>query len=294
MNVELMLIQIDQENRESFSDLLTKNIMGDLELEACYGIGAAVKEGDVWVACGALVYMMDYADESHGFRSELKWLYVQEELREQGIGTKLMNRFYDIQSDLGTEDIFCRVPLAGECDRLAAFLEDYGFYFIIGPSNQMMVGKQDVLSVSPAEHHLGADYISMGADLDTELVNYFLQNNLEDFIDASYETGKELHSFDRRLSSVYIEDNKLKGILLCSLDSTGRVSLCVLHTTVPQNNAKKVCLNLIQKSVEALGKTPKADRVLVTIRTPLGAGLWDLLFPDLPPIDVRQGMYTGE
>lgn len=295
MNDELIFPEINLDTLDCFSDLLSEDIEGELEMEGCYGLGAAIKSGDMWGTCGALVYRMEPPNEEHGILAKLLWLFVEDEVRGQGIGMELLRRFFEIQNDLETEDVFCEISLNPACDEITSFLEYAGFLFTIAPCNRLVVGKQDVMRSIPRRHTpLSGAFCALGTEHDGELADYLIRNGMEDLIDETWFTEGRMYSYDRNLSSLYIRDGILLGILLCAMDGHGRVYLYRLHISDKEESRLKTTRDLIQRSAEAFYDTAEATNVMISIQSEQAGALWDRLFPDLHPIDVRMGIYDGE
>lgn len=97
--------------------------------------------------------------------------------------------------------------------------------------------------------------------------------------------------FDPKLSGVYFDGNTAEGAFLIRRNPENILE--VLHLSVRDKSEKKaeIVKELLFHAVNAVPDEEKAYvSIYVVIRSLRGAELWDVLFPDIPPVLVRRGV----
>ena len=258
-----------------------------------YCLGAVAERDGKETAAGILVFDISEGSvgEESAIAAQIQWLYVEEDMRNQGIGNELMAELYRILNQAEVFPIICDVPFSEEYNELCAFLEDWGFTFGLIDKyefrttlenlkqNKNFAGKNVTGKVTSLEDLKSADWNQLRKLLQEEpQVLEILQT-------------KDL--YEPQISCVCWKNERIQALFLVRNGAQDQLipELLLGFPTSSSAEIYQLLLNAIDKAGK---KYPAHTQILVSCQTAESANLIGYLFPDAQPELVRRGIYTGD
>lgn len=292
-----MVFQISKEIAHLYKHMIEAQMLYPIEYPGRVCLGAAKQEEEGLVPTGILTFDVSQGvGELEDFVvANLTWLYVEEEYRQQGVATELMEAFYQIINDTMSETelipIVCDLPFPEEYDLLCAFLEEWGFefrlidrYTIRGPLKHFM----ETDSLLEEKKSKQVKEIGELSKKEWEELRYLLEESPENL-----EYVEDPAIYEEKVSCVYKKNDQIAGVFLIR-KVDGTILIPELLTTFDSKDSKGVRCMISYAMHSALEQYSDEIEVLINCKTKATANIIAYMYEEAEPILVRQGLNIGE
>lgn len=283
-----MQIKITEDTAWAFEDMAPQEVFFPVDRKGRYCIGEVRPVAGTDTALGILIFELSEGFEQSEIR--LKWLYVAEGFRGQGIGNSLLESFYNIVKNLDSNilsDVCCDIPNREEYNNLCHFLENNDFAFGIKEDNVIELSMSRVVQCSFAQKELVDKRVSS-----IDALTYGQWKKVCDEIERT-EAGfdRNMDAYEKKVSSVIVIDNKPVAIILLQMNGSSQLQVSTMGST-SKNKASDMAL-LINHSIQAARKEYGDDVSFKLIcDNPYTNSFVEKFFPELEHGLVRAGHYT--
>ena len=289
--VELEVFDLAEDVENKFAHLLSSRALASIERVGGHGVGVAVRDGEDLIPAGAMVFLTDSVEGDEGIESilEIIWMSVDEEYRNMGVGSRMMEIFAEVINNSDVTGAICDVPISSECDELVRFLGDWDFSFNIIDKNEYLLTWEDI-SYHPILGKKGkAPHVSaLGTIPQDMLATCFRTLQLKEW------SSLTIDDLDPKLSGIYFEGNTPEGVFLIRRSPENFVEPLLFTIREDSKDSAKVMKELLFHSINAFAKLPENIKdetdIYILIRTLRGAELWDKLFSHIEPAIIRRGV----
>ncbi len=288
-----MLVQMTKQNLDNFKGVVPERIIYKLsEDENYYGIGIVPNDKSLPVA--SLVFNVDMEKDDEGTDhviSELQWLYVDEEMRENGAATFLFDEYLNLLDGSEVEAIKTYLSLDTKYNLICGMLENFGFSFDLVErfefekplgeikESRLLRGKVESDDIFPLSH-IRSGFFANGLIAMSRMVD------MEDYL-----LPTEISAYDADVSMVYMPNHELKGYLLVRKLEPEVLDIIFLKCVGP--NSSSILRDMLRSAVIACNK--KYDNNLIVhahIRSESAGKLVGQLLPDERSRVMRRGYFT--
>ena len=217
----------------------------------------------------------------------IKWLFVREGLRGQGIGSGLMDYFFEKVTEIQHDCITADIHEGDMAEEVQDLLSVYRFRFETAVEGDVLQPFSDLIknpSLASARPH--RDYINMGLIDIKETMRFLmsLKNN-----EKAKRVLMDINSVDKKISCVHRTPNGIDGAFLIKKHMGGMLEPIFL---LSQNIDRTAPLRLLHGSICMVKEHYPADQAvyLKCFENSLG-GLLDYIVPDIHPVNVRRGVH---
>ncbi len=274
--------EISTKNIRSFLHLVPAWMLGRINDPRLFGLGA-VDDSAKHVPEGAVVFEISPDNREVA----IKWLFVREALRGHGIGSGLMDYFFETVSGMDYDRITADIPEGAMAEEVQELLSLYRFRFestvegdVLQPFNELIKNP----TLAAAKPHKG--YLSMGAvDIkDTMRFLMSLKNN-----EKAKQVLMDINNVDKKISCVHKLPMGVDGAFLIKKHMGGMLEPIFL---LSQNADRTAPLRLLHGSICMVRDNYPGDQAvyLKCFENSLG-GLLDYIVPDIHPVNVRRGVH---
>lgn len=284
-----MVINLTLENIQPFVQLAPLEMIDELADAYHFALGAVTEDenGQPGQAAGILFY--DLVEEMHGQTYvQLKWIYVAQDARRQGIGDDMMEKFSEILDEAQVTAAMCEAPSSADADLLCAWLGEWGFDFSYQKKYELTLTLEELLDYGFFENLMDLN------DVRTlrQISGIQLKKRLEQLaVNHAQLRGllepEEWEWIDQDLSCVVEAAGQITGVFLVRQRISGILEPVFLYGN---RKNKKEILKLIQfAAVQAHLNHLPDTQVRLNCRSEAAARLIEWLFPDMEPMVVRHG-----
>ncbi len=142
--IGLLISQVDIDNIEFFSSLMTSDLEEAIKIEKYDAIGAIRSSSRGLHGVGVLIYHLDENPKLQKPILQIKWLYVDEEWRNQGVGNALIGEIINAFSPEDFSAITIEIPEDRDAASLGEVLNKWHFKFTIGVTSEFVYQLSDV------------------------------------------------------------------------------------------------------------------------------------------------------
>ncbi len=276
----MKFIEVNRENKSVFKGVLGKEDLLIGEDPYLFAIGVVDETNRIPV--GGLVFSM-----SHMPTVYLKWIYVDPRFRFDGIGTAMMEKFYDIVTPLAPQKVSVLFYHNAVAQMLISFLESFEYRFVRTITyGERMTLKALEMNPMVVQKKVPASICSL-KDVSTSEVNQFLDQLPKD----QYNGDRPL--FDRKIdsdiSSVYIKGDKVVGAFVVEAYSAYKLVPVLMFSL---ENEEKALDALFVKTVRsALTKYGEDDQIFLDCNEDAVMEYMRGLYPQIHPIAAWRGEY---
>lgn len=274
--------EINISNIRSFLHLVPAWMLGRINDPAVFGLGA-LDDSAKHVPEGAIIFeVMPDSKEV-----VIRWLFVREALRGQGIGSGLMDCFFEALTKIDHDRIIADIPEGVMAEEVQELLSLYRFRFETAVEGDLLQPFSELIK----NHTLAAsrphkDYVNMGqVDIkDTMRFLMSLKNN-----DKAKRVLTDINSVDKKISCVHRLPMGVDGAFLVKKHMGGMLEPVFL---LSQNADRTAPLRLLHASICMVKEIYPSDQAvyLKCFENSLG-GLLDYIVPDIHPVNVRRGVH---
>lgn len=289
----IRIITITKETAEAFAGLTEPQILYPLDRPGHYCLGAVLEGEDQNYAAGLLVFDVEegHIDTVQIPAALIRWIYVAEEYRQQGIGNQLMEECYRVLNAAGQSGVLCDVPFDAEYNLLCAFLEDWGFTFDLEDRYEFLetlenIGKSPVFAGKKPGKAAKAV-----RDLSEEEWNQLISDMKKLEHRALLPESRDAYDVD--ISCAVMKDGQAKGAFLVSVDAGGRLIPAALESlnSCSRQEIYELLLYAFDAAEKKYGKQALVCKECYSEEL---ANLIAYIMPDEQPVLVRHGVYTGD
>lgn len=288
----MRVINLTQENIQPFVQLAPLELIDELADAFHFGLGAVAETEDGTVAAvGILLY--DVAEEEYwssdtGNEVWLRWLYVAQDYRQQGIADGLMETFAELLNESGVSSVACEAPAFADADLLCEFLEQWGFTFSYQKKYELTMTLEELLAYpffeeTPDVNDVKPIRVLSGLQLRKKLEQLAVRNErLRGLLDP-----EEWEWIAPNISCAVDRGGQLRSIFLVRQRVSGVLEPVFLYGN--RENKKEVLAMLRFAAVQAYLNAPMDTPVRLSCRSEAAARLIGWLFADQEPLVVRYG-----
>lgn len=293
MKNNIRVITITEETAEAFAGLIEPQFFYPLNRPGHYCLGAVLEKEDQNYAAGILVF-----DVENGHIGTvqipavlLRWIYVAEEYRQQGIANQLMEECYRVLNAAGLDGLLCDVPFSEEYNLLCAFLEDWGFTFELRDQYDFLE-PLGAIGSSPAFSGKKPGGVAKPVrDLSAEEWKQLISNMKK--LERRAMLPEARDAYDADISCAVSKGQQIKGAFLVSMDAGGRLVPMALES-LDSCSRPEIYDMLLYAHDAAEKKYGKNTLVCKECYSKELADLIGYMMPDAQPVLVRHGVYTGD
>lgn len=287
----VVITSIDGSVSAAFERLLPADWLRRVLDGKAFGLGAVCEDGDAPRAVGVLVFAAE--EGSNGAEdltaAVIRWLYVDSAFRCRGTGEALMREFFRVMDDAGVEHILCDVPMPAEYNELCAYLESWGFGFVLTDVYEVettlgAAAAAPAIASAPASAALPLSRVT-GSSFQAFLARVRQLDSAPDDLDA-----RETY-YDQTLSCAEIRDGAIDGALLIHVSEQRELEIELLRSL---SGSPHALADMTAYTVRAAGTGFSGDTPLRFLcRSDMARNVTASLFPGLQPLLVRRGYYDN-
>ncbi len=288
--VSPLITRITPNNIDSFSKVLTEDLLEDVKTGRLSAIGAVRDLDEEMYGAGAVVYTVDKSPFDNENVGRILWLYVHEQFREQGVGDHMLGELIARMLDQGIEYITINGPTGDDItqDRLRAYLMSSWTFELettINPDGIMRVG--DIKNVSRLKDMTKG--VRLISDLKDGLEANVVKNALKRLGRPGYLSNELLSSdyIDPDLSFYIGTETTISALLLAHRTPSGRIRVEYLKADMDSDEYKKKLLSAFFKNAAIHA----FDDTLLYI--PLDSEEIMIFIEEICPIQMAQYMLEG-
>ncbi len=283
-----MQIKITEDTAWAFEDMAPGEIFFPVNRKGRYCIGEVRPVAGKDTALGLLIFELAEGFEQSEIR--LKWLYVVEGFRGQGIGNSLLASFYNIVNNLDKSilsDVCCDVPNRDEYNNLCLFLEKNDFAFGLKEDNIVEISMSQVQQCSFAQKEI--------SDKRVTSINNISHGQWKRLCDeiAKTEAGfdRSIDAYEKKISSVIVVNDIPVAVMLLQMNGTRQLQVPVMGST-GKNKAADMAV-LINYSIQAAQRLYGDDIFFKLVcDNPYTNSFVEKFFPDVEHGLVKSGHYS--
>ena len=288
----MRVINLTQENIQPFVQLAPLELIDELADAFHFGLGAVAETEDgTAAAVGILLYDVseeEYQSSDTGNDVWLKWLYVAQDYRQQGIADGLMETFSELLNESGISSAACEAPALAEADLLCEFLEQWGFTFSYQKKYELTMTLEELLTYPFFEETVDAGDVRpirvlSGLQLRKKLEQLAVHNQrMRELSDP-----EEWEWIDPDISCAIEKGGQIQSVFLVRQRVSGVLEPVFLYGS--RENKKEILALLRFAAVQAHLNDPMDTPVRLSGRSEAAARLIGWLFVGQEPLVVRYG-----
>ncbi len=288
-----MLVQITKENLNNFKGIVPETLIMFLgEDDNYYGIGITPDLDSLPLA--ALVFNLDIETDDEGMEhkvSELKWLYVKEEMRDIGAATFLFSEYLKLIEDSGIEAVRTYVPLDAEYNLLCNVLEGFGFGFDFVEHFELIETLRTIRGSEVLQKRLSNKDIVPLKEVPTRMFSQGLIDISKKVDMSDYVLPLKPEAYDMDVSMLYVPDKIPEGFLLVRVYESKALEIVYLKCDDP--NASNIIFELITAAIDACSKKYDEDTTIrAYARTAAAGQLISHILPEAENQVLRRGYFV--
>ena len=277
------IVRITGDNGESFSELIPTDLLEDIIVGRCYGIGILKAVGEELVAAGALIWSEEENALGDGLICIIRWFYMDEGFRGQGLGSVLLSEFLYYTEELEVSADVVEIPSESVTDEVKDYFGSRGFPFGNGTSPELSIRIEDALE--PKKPPKEATSLKELSERERKVLiwDYLNRNGYRGYLN---EPELPEDYFEADLSCFVGRHTAPKALLLIHLTPYGRLRVEYAHSAA--NNMDELNLLMDKAFSEATLKYP--GKTVLTI-CPDSLDFFLLLGMDYPE---QKGFFVEE
>ncbi len=225
-----LIVRISEENGESFSELVPADLLEDVSVGRCFGIGILKAVGEELFAAGALIWREEENALEEDLICSIQWFYIDGEFREQGLGSSLLAEFVYYTEQMEASAGLVELPAESAGEEVKDFFSSRGFPFGIGASPELSIqigeGKD-----AREEERKGEEITSLkklsGKERNVLIRDYLNRNGYRGFLSGALPEDY----FERDLSCFLGRKTGPRALLLIHLTPGGRLRVEYAHSS---------------------------------------------------------------
>ncbi len=288
-----MLVQITKENRNNFKGIVPETLIMFLgEDDNYYGIGITPDPDSLPLA--ALVFNLDIETDDEGMEhkvSDLKWLYVSEEMRDIGAATFLFSEYIKLIEDSGIEAVRTYVPLDSEYNLLCNVLEGFGFGFDLVEHFELIETLKTIRGSEVLQKRLANKDIVPLKEVPARMFSQGLIDISEKVDMSDYVLPLRPEAYDMDVSMLYVPDKIPEGFLLVRVYESK--ALEIVYLKCGDANASNIIFELITAALDACSQKYDEDTTIrAYVRTAAAGQLISRILPEARNQVLRRGYFV--
>lgn len=282
-----MQITITENTADAFENLTLPELLYPLERMGRYRIGEIQTVDGIDTAVGILIF--DVIERASGANIELVWLYVAEKNRKTGVGTSLLNTFFNIVNRIPAhqvEFVKCSLPDSAEFADLQNFMEKNYFYFNLEPGRKLEITLDRLHQCPFAQSELPGRPVVSVSEITRGQWNKICQ--LMDSSGRSFDHN--IDAYERKVSAAFLVGGEPDSMILLYKNADSQLELVCLQAG-PKNRATKLA-ELISFSIQtAWSQYGENATVLLECDNPVITALGETYFSEVQLNDEWVGYY---
>lgn len=264
MKSEISMIELNNDTIDRFLSIVPSFQLSGFDTGEAFGIGAMDDTDNTPV--GALVFSYseekDNKDSAHApdesnaskdsnetvlkenndnASAVLRWLYVDEDYRGNGIGNELFEIFKDTISSLNVKRITCELYDRHMNEDVRGFLENKGFSVSHTLSNHVLISQSQIYNVELLRKGISGDGVKRLSELDRteEKKVYAYNSNLK-------KEAVNIGKINKELSlALFDHNNEVGGVLFVECDRFMNIKPVRMNSIYRDNKAADALLKLV-------------------------------------------------
>ena len=302
-----MIIWVKEKELDGFLPLIPADMQEAIRSGEWFCLGALTDvPGEESKLCAGVLIFSAEDGLSYGqdilTMIRIRWIYVAESLREQGLGNELMEALSDILKDNPAEGILVDVPFGPEYDLAEDFFSGWGFDFEVIQSPEIVISKADAVlrhgSLEKAKEIVLSRLKGIRDDirpLKQVPVEAFRRalNEMVRRSDTLYHVNisDDPMDYDREMSCAVMKEEKVSSLVLYDRNGEKELRMILMASLSP--NAATELGNLLAY-VAALYYVRESDDTVVKIvmESPKTVELFNHVFASSEPDLIRRGYFS--
>ena len=230
-----------------FNGLISLDMTEALHLPETYAIGAILPKEDeeaVYTPAGIIIFsILRETAQQKPITAEIRWLYVDEQLRRQGIASRLLARTAVSLRNAGIRELRCDLPWKRDEDALSRFFTAKGFLSapfygstIIGTTGSFLSSAAPVDKETPKAKKL--------SDLPPDSVKRTLEQRFRatDTPNAKWYLSREADWFEPAISRVSVTNGIIGSVLLVHKNPSGTLQALLVREQTRRTAEQDGCI----------------------------------------------------
>jgi GNAT superfamily N-acetyltransferase len=271
----MAVVIINEDNRHCFECYAPKYVYGLISEPDTIALGSV--DDKTGIAAGLLLA------EPFGDALNIVWLYIDDEYREQGRAMQLLKHLI-----LASHDLVMSVTAEFEGDNaLYTLFKRIGFINSEAEIPAYPITVSMIAENSFFKEDWNADKVVALSETDEYMLKMF-SHNLESFkAGAAVKLPIESAYYEQQISTVYINNNKIEGILLFSNDEYNGDNGFILDFAYAARSEKALLPSLLRRAGRVLcDNYPPHTKITITAINSISSSIVTKLFPKLEPARV--------
>ena len=294
-----MVNRVDEKELEEFLPLIPPEVQGMVKEGKCSCLGA--KEGDA--AAGILLYSLEEGTDGERQRVNvfwIRWLFVAEKYRNNGIGDELMQFLSDLFDENAYDAILTVLPDDNEYEKMKDYFSSWGFGFEYVENIEMLVTKEDFRAAAEdKKKNKARDFLENGEkpkNLYTiaEISEMTFQNALMELTPRdtryTFQIPEKRDEYEPEISCVIKHEDRVTAMVLFMKDQEDELRM-VLLSCISSSYADELLTLLYYSAGWYCLKYPDSTKIRLALRNKKSKALAERVFPGKKALSVNMGYF---
>ncbi len=242
--MDVTFIEVNEERIAKFNSLISPDTAEAISMPETYAIGVlrTTEEEDVYRPIGIIVFdLFREIGEIYPSAAEIKWLYVEQEQRRNGIGSRLIAQVAAAVAGTGIRRLRCDMPPGLAKEGVSDFFAMRGFRRFETFGNRIEGTVGSLLSAAASMKEKSEDIYKL-SDLPGEMLEMVIESMGRKNIIPNAERliSKKTEWIDRDVSHAVMSGGRAEMLFLVHKRPSGSLQALVIRTldgrTVAQDN----------------------------------------------------------
>lgn len=302
-----MLITITEESAHAFETMAAEECMYPLGKSGHFCIGAVEEQNnknfdaedfdtenfnmeyfdeDEAVSQGILIF--DVIKKGKEVCVNLRWLYVAQNYRGQGIAKELSDEFFRLMDKAKVTIAICDIPKGEEYDEIRTYVEKLKFEFEEKKRYEITTSLETICNIPMLKDKKHGDNVVSIRELDKILWKKLIKQLNQSTLFGNIED--DINLYDKDISCALFQGTQPLGACLIKIQKDGSL-MPVALSAVTANSSKILLLLLLYAIDKAKEKYSQDKTVQIKTTTASGTKLAAYFFPEEEPVAFNRGVY---
>ena len=231
----------------------------------------------------------------------IRWIFVTESARGQGLGNELMDALSDILKDNPAEGILVDIPFDPKYDLAEDFFSGWGFDFEVIPGTEIVISKEEAVirhgSMEKAKEVVKDRLKTIHDDIRQlkAIPDAVFRKGLNEMILRSdnlfhINISDDPKDYDQEMSCGVMKEGKLSTLLLYERSGEKELRL-ILMSSLSDNAASELGNLLAYSGAMYYCREPEDSVIKVVLDSPKASELFYYVLSDSEPDLIRRGYF---
>lgn len=287
-NKMISYVTVNVDEIEYYKNVAPDNKLKNLAAGGHYMIGAVDEDGNSLGAIGFEVTQEIYEEKPY---INVNWLYIDENHRNKGYGTDLINETKRLSKDSGINDLRAEIPYPDTYNDITRFFQKNGFDFMFTDSYEFtaLLSDLDAIAIKsgkvPKLETMPLSKVPLA--IYNESILKLAKGQLGKRADRLVLDKAE---YDQDMSMAYVDRGILKGVYLAKLMPDGTIESGNLFCV--KENIGIISFNIVSDFIKAANKKCNKDTPFhIKCQRKASNKLMEFLLPNWIGDIVRKGRF---